>query len=1089
MKKILFILVLMVYTTSIFAATREIKGLVTSDGDNLPLIGASVFVSTDDLKKINHQKESIGVMTAIDGSFIINVPDGITRIYCSYLGHNQKEIKLGKETFYNIHLEPSSYELDNIVVTGYQNIERRKLTSAISKVKITDELIGNTHSIDQVLAGQIAGLSAVTSTGAPGAPVKIRIRGTSSINGTQDPLWVLDGLPLEGTDIPKMEELQDIDNIYNTSIAGINPNDIEDITVLKDAAATAIYGARAANGVIVITTKSGKKGKTQVSFSTKLSYTPNVNIDRLNLLNSDEKVQLEMDLLQSDYTYREEKGGVSQILQQYGQMDAFKNGGFNAISSDAQAAINRLRNTTTDWNDILFRDAFNQEYNLSISGGSDRATYYTSLGYYTEKGNVIGVDASRFNFTGKTTYKVNKHLKFGASVFANQMKNNSFLTDADSFSSPTYYSRRANPYQLVYDENHNYVYDDNVQGKGDDRNADFNIFEERANTSHENTSQSFKSLFDVELKINSMFKLTSQVGLQVDKSTIEKIADKDSYSIRKDKLRSIVNGASYLPDGGFHKQTDTESSQVTWKAMGEFRKNIRNEHEIEAMLGTEIRKTWYKSLYDAAYGYDRKTMQSKPILFPEESHSSMFPLSTISETENAYVSGFATFSYSFRHRYTLGASIRFDGSDLFGVDKKYRYLPLYSVSGLWRISSESFMNGIEWIDNLAIRASYGLQGNIDKNTSPKILGKYENRTILPGTTEEVISIASPPNEKLRWEKTHSSNVGFDFSVLNNRINLTGDYYFRKGVDLIGTQMLPLETGFSSTTINWASMKNQGVELSLNTHNIKMKNFDWHTTFNIAYNQNKILEISTPETQLTPSLRGYAVGSIFAYPFGGLDSEGYPLFITSAGNKVSAEEYFNIKTTENGSYASNLSVEERRNRYKYAGTTEPVWTGGFFNTFRIKRFEIGINCIFNLGHVVQTSPSYSPTLFDRGMNTNRDILNRWTPTNTNTVFPTLMPDDKRKADYYAYESLYVDRYLDLWVKKADYMRLQSIRVGYRLPESVLNIFKMTSGTISLEGRNLLVWAVDYTNYLDPETMGNEYAQPIPKSVTLTLNLNF
>lgn len=737
---------------SVFSATREIKGLVTSDEDNMPLIGASVFVSTDDLKKINYPKESIGVMTAIDGSFIINVPDNITRIFCSYLGHNQKEIKLGKEKFYNIKLESSSHELDNVVVTGYQNIERRKLTAAISKVKITDELIGNTHSIDQVLAGQVAGLSAVTSTGAPGAPVKIRIRGTSSINGTQDPLWVLDGLPLEGTDIPKMSELQDIDNIYTTSIAGINPNDIEDITVLKDAAATAIYGARAANGVIVITTKSGKKGKTQVSFSTKLSYTPNVDIDRLNLLNSDEKVQLEMDLLQSDYDYRENKGGVSQILQQYGQLDIFKAGGFSAISPEAQAAINQLRTINTDWNDILFRDAFNQEYNLSLSGGGDRATYYTSLGYYTEKGNVIGVDASRFNFTGKTNYKVNEHLRFGASVFANQMKNNSFLTDADSFSSPTYYSRRANPYQLVYDENHNYVYDDNVQGKGDDRNADFNIFEERANTSHENTTQSFKSVFDVELKINSMFKLTSQVGLQIDKSSIEKIADKESYSIRKDQLRSLVNGSSYLPDGGFHKQTETSSSQVTWKAMGEFRKNIRNEHEIEAMLGTELRKTWYKSLYDAAYGYDRKTMQSKPILFPEERHASTFPLSTVSESENAYVSWFATASYTFRHRYTLGASIRFDGSDLFGVDKKYRYLPLYSVSGLWRISSESFMSDIEWINNLAIRASYGLQGNIDKSTSPKILGNYTTTTILPGTTEDAIDIASPPNEKLRWGK-------------------------------------------------------------------------------------------------------------------------------------------------------------------------------------------------------------------------------------------------------------------------------------------------------------------------------------------------
>ena len=1089
MKKFLLISTLMVYTMSVFSATREIKGLVTSDEDNMPLIGASVFVSTDDLKKINYPKESIGVMTAIDGSFIINVPDNITRIFCSYLGHNQKEIKLGKEKFYNIKLESSSHELDNVVVTGYQNIERRKLTSAISKVKITDELIGNTHSIDQVLAGQVAGLSAVTSTGAPGAPVKIRIRGTSSINGTQDPLWVLDGLPLEGTDIPKMSELQDIDNIYTTSIAGINPNDIEDITVLKDAAATAIYGARAANGVIVITTKSGKKGKTQVSFSTKLSYTPNVDIDRLNLLNSDEKVQLEMDLLQSDYDYRENKGGVSQILQQYGQLDIFKAGGFNAISPEAQAAINQLRTINTDWNDILFRDAFNQEYNLSISGGGDRATYYTSLGYYTEKGNVIGVDASRFNFTGKTNYKVNDHLRFGASVFANQTKNNSFLTDADSFSSPTYYSRRANPYQLVYDENHNYVYDDNVQGKGDDRNADFNIFEERANTSHENTTQSFKSVFDVELKINSMFKLTSQVGLQIDKSSIEKIADKESYSIRKDRLRSLVNGSSYLPDGGFHKQTETSSSQVTWKAMGEFRKNIRNEHEIEAMLGTELRKTWYKSLYDAAYGYDRKTMQSKPILFPEERHASTFPLSTVSESENAYVSWFATASYTFRHRYTLGASIRFDGSDLFGVDKKYRYLPLYSVSGLWRISSESFMSDIEWINNLAIRASYGLQGNIDKSTSPKILGNYTTTTILPGTTEDAIDIASPPNEKLRWEKTHSSNIGFDFSVLNTRINLSGDYYYRKGVDLIGSQALALETGFQSTTINWASMKNQGVEFSLNTHNIKTKHFDWRTTFNIAYNQNKILEISTPDTQLTPSLKGYAIGSIFAYPFGGLDGEGYPLFIDHSGNRVSAEEYFNIRENESGNLTMNLSVEERRERYKYAGTTEPVWTGGFFNTFRIKRFEIGINCIFNLGHVIQTSPSYSPTLFDRGMNTNRDILNRWTPTNTNTVFPTLMTNDKRKADYYAYEDQYVDRDLDLWVKNANYMRLQSVRIGYRLPESILSLFKMTSGTISLEGRNLLVWAADYTNYLDPETMGNQYAQPIPKSVTFTLNLNF
>lgn len=1092
MKKFLLISTLMVYTMSVFSATREIKGLVTSDEDNMPLIGASIFVAPDDLKKINYPKESIGVMTAIDGSFIIEVPDNITRIFCSCLGHNQKEIKLGKEKFYNIKLESSSHELDNVIVTGYQNIERRKLTSAISKVKITDQLIGNAHSIDQILAGQVAGLSAVTSTGAPGAPVKIRIRGTSSLNGTQDPLWVLDGIPLEGTDIPKMNDLKDIDNIYSTSIAGINPNDIEDVTVLKDAAATAIYGARAANGVIVITTKSGKKGKTRVSFSTKLSYVPNVNIDRLNLLNSDEKVQLEMELLQSDYTYREKKGGVSGILQQYNQLDAFRNGGFGAISPEAQNAINRLRNINTDWNDILFRDAFNQEYNLSVSGGSDRATYYTSLGYYTEKGNVIGVDASRFNFTGKTTYQVNKYLKLGANIYANQMKNHSYLTDADSFTSPTFYSRRANPYQLVYDENNNYVYDNNITGKGDDEIENFNIFEERNNTSNENTIQSFSSVFDVNLRLNDHFKVTSQVGLQVNNSSIEKVADHDSYAMRKEKRKTrlaALGDKSFLPDGGFHKQYENKSSQVTWKTMAEYRTRIKSIHEIEAMAGAEIRKTWYQTLFSAGYGFDRKTLTTQPVIFPSAEQASSVPLHSKSYVENAYASWFGTFSYTLLQRYTLGGSIRFDGSDLFGVDKKYRYLPLYSVSGLWRVSSEEFMRSIDWIDNLAVRASYGIQGNIDKNTSPYVMGTYKVEQILPGNSENAIRVDSPPNDKLRWEKTQSVNAGIDFSVLDQAISLGVDYYYRYSSDLIGIKMTPLETGFSSTTVNWATLRNQGIEFSLTTRNIHTKNFTWYTNFNIGYNNNKILKMTVPSNQTTPSLEGYPIGAIFAYPSAGLDSEGYPLFLNSAGEKVTAEQYFNMKND-----GPNLTAEEHRALFKYIGTTEPLYSGGFTNTFMIKRFEIAVNCIFNLGQYVQTQPSYSITGYDRGMNTNRDILDRWTPSNTTGRFPALISDTKngqsyRHNEYTAFNDLNYYNSVDTWVKKGNYMRIQSIRVGYKLPENWLKLFHMSSGSVSLEGRNLLVVGSDYTNYLDPETMGNVYAQPIPKSVTFSLNLNF
>lgn len=411
--------------------------------------------------------------------------------------------------------------LDAVVVTGYQTVERRKLTAAVSKIDISDQMVGAAKSIDQALTGQIAGLSVSNISGAPGAPAKIRIRGTSSLNGTQDPLWVLDGIPLEGTNIPSMEVLKDIDNVGQTAIAGLNPADIDNITVLKDAAATAIYGARAANGVIVITTKKGKVGKPVINFSSKLTYSPKLNIDRLNLLNSEEKVGLELDLLESGYPYRETKGEVYRIISGLGELQNFKDGGWNALSSNAQGAINRLKATNTDWSDILFRDAFTQEYNLSLSGGSEKATYYTSFGYMKENGNIPNVSAERLNLVMKTSYKVNSILKVGASMFANRRKNSTYLPDDRGLTNPIYYSRLANPYFTPYDANGNYNYDVDVE---DDTDMDFglNLFEERKNTSNETTINGLSSIFDAELRFDDRFKITTQLGLQLDKTSIEK---------------------------------------------------------------------------------------------------------------------------------------------------------------------------------------------------------------------------------------------------------------------------------------------------------------------------------------------------------------------------------------------------------------------------------------------------------------------------------------------------------------------------------------------------------------------------------------
>lgn len=924
-KRVLIVLLCFVGAlSSAFAAEKKVQGVVISSEDNLPLIGASVYVTAEDLKKAGSAQTTMGVITDVDGQFSIAIPAGITRFFCSYVGYDVLEVKLvpGKE-HYEITLHASSQMLDAVVVTGYQTVERRKLTAAVSKLDISDETIGAVKSIDQALAGQIAGLSVSPTSGAPGAPAKIRIRGTASLNGTQDPLWVLDGIPLEGTDVPEPDELNDITNMKQSSIAGLNPADIENITILKDAAATAIYGARAANGVIVITTKKGKVGKPVINFSSRFTYTPTLSLDRLNLLNSAEKVGLEMDMIRNNYSPDNHKGGVYNILSNYNELSAFQNGGWDALSSDTQAAINRLKSVNTNWGDILFRDAFSQEYNLSLSGGTERVTYYTSFGYYKEDGNVDGVGMDRFNLVGKTSYKVNSILKVGASMFANRRKNTNYLTDAYGMSNPVFYSRKANPYFELYDKNGNYNYDYDIQNNTD-KDLGFNIFEERQNTSNESVVNSFSSIFDAELRFNDKWKLTSQFGYQLEKTSREEIADWESYAMRYYyKLSEYSQGGEtkhFLPEGGMQKSYENSNSQITWKAMGEYRDSFNDIHELEVMAGTELRKTWYETLFSAGYGFDRKTLTTKPVIFPNESYATSFPLHQTTYKENAYVSFYSTASYSLLNRYTVGGSIRFDGSDLFGVDKKYRYLPLYSVSALWRLSQEPFMQQAKWVDNLVFRASYGLQGNIDKNTSPFLLGTYRSESILPGVSEDVIIINSAPNKKLRWEKTQSVNAGFDFSVLNQAINLSVDYYYRKGTDLIALRMLPLETGFTSMNVNWASMENKGVEISLSTRNITTKNFSWYTNFNFAYNGNKVLQENIPEQQTTPGREGYPVGAIFALKTAGVNKEtGNMMFYNPEGEKVTLKELYRLKDEWGiGIASSDVTAAEERTFYSYIG---------------------------------------------------------------------------------------------------------------------------------------------------------------------------
>ena len=1105
MKRIATILLILLATITAQAQVRSVSGTVVDMLDGQPLVGATVVALKLNSSDVDF---SVGGTSAdVDGRFSMSLPTTTQRIMVSYIGYKPQIIDVsGVDEPLMVQLEADAQNISEVVVTGYGDVERRKVTASVAKLNI-DDAPRVAMSVDQMLAGQLSGVSVQAMSGAPGSAPKIRIRGTSSLNGTQDPLWVLDGIPLEGTDLPDLEE-NNIDQLYSSSIAGINPSDIENITVLKDAAATAIYGARAANGVIVITTKRGKHGRIRVNYSGKLAVVQNPSLDRLRLLNADQKVDLELALARSDYGYMSSKGAVARIIDAAGERSALQGGGVAALSSATQEQLDVLRSVNTDWASVLFRPALSHDHFLSLSGGGDNANYYFSAGYYDEKASTIGVGAQRYNITAKTEFRFTDRLKLGVSLFGNQRRNSSYLTTTTGFSNPLFYSRRANPYQQVYAADGSFAPDLDMQGYG--QNAGdalaFNIVQERQSTSNVLDKKALNALFDLDLRIMEGLVYEMQLGLQYDLQEVESHSDPQSYATRYEREKGKLASGSFIPEGGILKNTATNAFQYTWKNMLRYRATLAEEHELEVMFGTEMRRNSEKITFSAAYGYDDNTLTIKPIIYPNETYATgtNFPLFRRNLYENAFVSFFATTSYTFRGRYTMGASIRYDGSNIFGVDPKYRYLPLYSVSVLWRVVDEPWMPQADWLSDLSLRASYGLQGNIDKSTSPKLVGEWkQNATLLPGGSEKNISVSAPPNEKLRWEKTASVNLGFDIALLRNRLKFSADYYHRRSNDLIGMKQLPLETGFDYATINWSSMSNSGVELNLMATPVKTERWQWNIGLNLAYNQNTVHKLTVRSDQRTPVGEGYPVGAVFVLPYAGLDQQGYPLIYNTNDDPVLISDLLSISMMGPSATRGLSAVDERR-VYQYAGTDEAPYSGGLSTQLRFDGWELSLSAAANLGHRVLIRPYYDITRYDRGLNTSDHILSRWTPENPNGQYPRLISDKSNAqwtlpdgttttryvaTEYGAYNDFGYDKSLSLYLRNAGYVRLQSVRLAYSLPSSIISRWHIESLKIALEGTNLLVYGLDYDGFMDPETMKNPFAQPIPKTVTLSLNVGF
>ncbi len=947
-----------------------------------------------------------------------------------------------------------------------------------------------------------------TATGSPGAPAKIRIRGTASLNGPQDPLWVIDGMSLEGSEVPDFSSKDNIDQLKNFSIAGLNPNDIADITILKDAAATAIYGARAANGVISITTKKGKKGKMRINFSANTFFNFKPDFSKLNLLNASEKVDLELMLAsRSDLTYRSDKGAIARLLNASGELNTFRLGGLSALSPATQAAIKQLRSQNTSWGDLLYRSTFNQQYGVSVSGGGEDYDYYLSLGYYKEEGTTVGTGFERYNITLKNNYQITDKLHIGAALFGTQAKKKSFLSDRDASINPANYSRNANPYLKPYNADGSYNYDQDIDGF-DDRYVAFNFLEERENTNYQLETNSLKAIFDLDYDLFEGLTLSSQLGLQLDDSRTEKYAGSETYYVRKETQRTRYYDSEtgtykyFLPEGGIIENPSSYNFQYNWKTMAKYNATFNYLHEIDVMIGSELRRTYAKNIESRGFGYDPKTMTTKPIFFPNESaaNSSLYETYRQSEIKNAYASFFGTASYTFDRKYTFFGSVRFDGSNLFGVDPKYRYLLLWSVSGAWQVSEEDFMKNVEFINYLRLRASYGLQGNIDRNTSSFVVGEYGNSILLPGVNEETIVVTSPPNSTLRWEKTANTNIGFDLSMFNDRVSVGFDAYHRKGTDLIGLRQLPLETGFEFTTMNWAQITNEGYEISVTTRNISTPEFSWRTTINLSHNKSNVDRINVQNSDFLPSREGLPVNAMFVIKTAGLDDQGNLMF-WKGDKKVSAVEFFKLydamaDVMPGYLVNSGLTNEEYRELFTYAGDRDPKFTGGIINTFKWNNFDLTISANFNLKQMVIERPPYNPAEVDPGRNYTKAILNAWSPSNPNGTLPAISSANPAQGEAWMVNKWFggMDafnsyNYLDIWAKEMSYIRISSIRLGYSFPESWLEKLKMQNARIFVEGRNLFVFGTNYDGYFDPETYGNIYAQPISRAINMGFNVTF
>lgn len=1054
-------------------------------GNQLP--GVSVFI----------KGTSFGVATDVNGSFSLEIPaiKGVEIVF-SFVGMKSKTVAYTGQSTMNVVMEEDVSEMDEVVVTGYQKIERRKLTSSITTVDMNLLKTVNQPNIDKLLQGQVPGMTIMSTSGAPGAVPQIRIRGTSTISGNVQPLWVVDGVILDDPVNSTVDDILTNRNLIASGIGGINVDDIESINVLKDAAATAIYGTKAANGVIVITSKKGTAGKTRINYTGSVTIGMRPRIEDAYMMNSKERIDVNMEMIK-----RGVLNASSNKAGEYGTASDFERYFIDVHDhkltwDQFQDKVNELEEVNTDWFEHLFRNSITNRHSLSISGGNDKTTFYLSGSYMDEQATAKKVGMKTYTGSAKAYTRILENLRVGGMLNVTIRDNKSFFA-ADSWENPYEWAIYTTRAQKAYDEDgkYNHMYYNGME---------YNFLENREQGWRDSKNFGVNGTLDVEwrlfrdLTFSSLFSFSKQNTTDVD------VATDKSYFVKKRKEDVyVIDGytAVYLwKDGGYRKGSSNNNSSLTFRNQLSYMPVINENHRFDVMVGQEIRTSKYEKETSELYGYAHDRGQQ---LVPQwdfiKSQGRTYWEQDLNET--AAVSYFGVAGYTLMNRYTVSFNARTDGSNRFGLKTNDLFQPLWSVGVNYQMKEEKFFKDKEWLSYLTVRGSYGSQGNIASQAYSDLVAKIGN---LDGINDNnYLTISAPKNPNLKWEMNYSTNVALEFGFWKRRLYGTIEYYHKKAVDLLGTKQVSQVSGFSSVQVNWASMRNRGCEFSLSSINVDTEHFRWTTNFNIGYNDNEILEVYTKPgvNDLTNANRtNYASAAVVGKPINGLWSYRY------AGlNEQGRAQFYSEKEGKKVLYGMN-KVEG----LEYSGTTMPPYQGGFTNTFYYKGFTLSALFVGSFGNVIRLrnlTEGYACSFPDATKNMSREWVDRWKNTGDEqfTDIPVLEtnPWETAVTGGSPYNAKMYDN-SDLRTVKGNFVRMQNISLSYDLFTPKLRDNGIQNIRFMIQGNNLHAWHDSRLKGQDPEatgsqmkysdsrnanvSFGNTYL-PLPRSYSFSLSVQF